>query len=154
MLESFEIFLNKIAFEIMAGLSFLHPKKIAHRDLKPGNVLVCNRHYCNIIDPEELMKSMKIETIICRLTDFSKARSSIHQTQTMVTTKANLTGTGTVPFMAPEILPSGCLTNQTCLDDLFKVDVWAFGMTLFCLLNPDLKYPFKLDHQTRDRGTI
>ena len=97
MLESFEIFLNKIAFDIMAGLSFLHPKKncssesqtwkIAHRDLKPGDVLVCNRHYCNISDPDELMKSMKIETIICRSTDFSEARSSIHQTQTMVTTK-------------------------------------------------------------------
>ena len=49
--------------------------------------------------------------------------------------------------MAPEILPGGCLTNQACLDDLFKVDTWAFGMTLFCLLNPHLKYPFKLDHQ-------
>ena len=71
MLESFEIFL----------------KKIAHRYLKPGHVLVCNRHYCNISDPDELMKSMKIETIICRSTDFSEARSSIHQTQTMVTTK-------------------------------------------------------------------
>ena len=87
MLESFEIFLKKIAFDIMAGLSFLHSKKIAHRDLKPGHVLVCNRHYCNISDPDELMKSMKIETIICRSTDFSEARSSIHQTQTMVTTK-------------------------------------------------------------------
>ena len=57
----------------------------------------------------------------------------------MVRTKANLTGIGTVPFMAPDILPGGCLTNQACLGDLFKVDVCAFGMTLFCLLNPDLK---------------
>ena len=85
------------------------------------------------------MKSMKIEPIICRLTDFGEARSSIHQTQIMVTTKTNLTGIGTVPFMAPEVLLGGCLTNQACLDDLFKVDVWAFGITLFYLLNPDLK---------------
>ena len=94
------------------------------------------------------MKSMKIEPIICRLTDFGEARFSIHQTKTMVTTKANLTGIGTVPFMVLEILPGDCLTNQACPDDLFKVDVWAFGMTLFCLLSTDLKYPFKLDHQT------
>ena len=51
--------------------------------------------------------------------------------------------------MGPEILPGGCLTNQACLDDLLKVDDWAFRMTLFCLINPDLKYPFKLDHQIR-----
>ena len=98
MLESLETFLNKIAIDIMNGLQFLHSKKIAHRDLKPGNTLVCNHHYCNISDPDELMKSMKIELIICLLTDFAEARSSIHQTQTMVTTKANLTGIGTRDF--------------------------------------------------------
>ena len=65
MLEYFETFLNKIAFDIMAGLQFLHSKKIAHLHLKPGNALVCNRHYCNMSDADELMKSMKIEPIIC-----------------------------------------------------------------------------------------
>ena len=92
---------------------------------------------------------MKIEPIICRLTDFGEARSSIHQTKTMVTTKAKFYWHWDSSIHgAPEILPGGCLTNQACPDDLFKVDVWAFGMTLFCLLNTDLKYPFKLDHQT------
>ena len=126
----------------------MHSKKIIYQHLKPGNVLVCNRNYCNISDPDELMKLLKVKPTICRLTDFGEARSSIHQTQTMATTKTNLTGIGTVPFMAPEILPDGCLTNQACLDDLFKVDVWALGMTLFCLLNSNLKYPFKLGLQT------
>ena len=26
-------------------------------------------------------------------------------------------------FVAPEILPRGCFTNQACLDDLFEVDL-------------------------------
>ena len=40
MLEYFEIFLNKIAFDIMGGLQFLHSKKIVHRELKPGNAVM------------------------------------------------------------------------------------------------------------------
>ena len=40
MLEYFETFLNKTAFDIMGGLQFLHCKKIVHRKLKPGNVVM------------------------------------------------------------------------------------------------------------------
>ena len=40
MLESFETFLNKIAFDFMAGLQFLDSKKIVHREFKPGNIVM------------------------------------------------------------------------------------------------------------------
>ena len=40
MLEYFETFLNKIAFDIMGGLQFLHSKKIVPRELEPGNVVM------------------------------------------------------------------------------------------------------------------
>ena len=66
----------------------------------------------------------------------------------MVTTKKYLIGIATAPFMALELLPDGCLTKPACLDELFKVDALAFRMTLSCLLNPDLKYPSNLGHQT------
>ena len=102
MLESFETFLSKIAFDIKTGLQFLHSKKIDHRNLKPGYMLACNRHYCNISDPDELIKPMKIEPIVYCLTE-----------KAVVTTKTNLTGILAVLF----------LTNQACLDDLLKVDV-------------------------------
>ena len=47
--------------------------------------------------------------------------------------------------MAPEILvPSQRLKTAT-FDDLKKVDRLAFGMVVFNLFNPDLKYPFQLD---------
>ena len=43
------------------------------------------RWYVTVIittsDPDELVKSTKIEPIICRLTDFGGARCSIQQTQ-------------------------------------------------------------------------
>ena len=53
--------------------------------------------------------------------------------------------------MAPEILvPSQRLKTAT-FDDLKKVDRLAFGMIVFHLFNPDLKYPFQLDMKA---GTI
>lgn len=29
--------------------------------------------------------------------------------------------------------------------DLKKIDMWAFGMVLFLLINPDLTHPYELD---------
>ena len=52
--------------------------------------------------------------------------------------------------MAPEILvPSQRLKSAT-FDDLKKVDIWAFGMVMYNLLNPNLKYPYQLEVKARE----
>lgn len=55
--------------------------------------------------------------------------------------------------MAPEILVKSLRLKSACFEDLKKVDVWAFGMVMFNLLNPNLKYPFQLD-LTRDSDSM
>ncbi|CAB4003450.1 tyrosine kinase [Paramuricea clavata] len=55
--------------------------------------------------------------------------------------------------MAPEILVKSCCLKSASLDDLKKVDVWALGMVMFNLVNPDLKQPFQLD-LVRDASAI
>ena len=47
--------------------------------------------------------------------------------------------------MAPEILVPTQRLEAATFEDLKKVDIWAFGMVLFNLLNPDMKYPYQLD---------
>ena len=47
--------------------------------------------------------------------------------------------------MAPELLIESCHLEAANFDSLKKVDMWAFGMVLFNLVNPNLKYPFQLD---------
>ena len=144
--KGFEPFSIKCATDIIKGVSYLHENNIAHRDLKPSNVLVCNRHYSDIVDISAQQNIISTCPIICKLTDFGESRSSVYQTHTVLSTKADNTDKGTIPFMAPEILPGGCLIKPK-LEDLFKVDIWALGMTLFTILNPDLRYPFMLEWQ-------
>jgi serine/threonine protein kinase len=49
---------------------------------------------------------------------------------------------GTSVYMAPEILIKSCRLEVASFENLQKVDIWAFGMVLFNLVNPNLKYPF------------
>ena len=52
---------------------------------------------------------------------------------------------GTSVYMAPEILIKSRRLDAASFENLKKVDVWAFGMVMFNLVNLNLKYPFQLD---------
>ena len=45
---------------------------------------------------------------------------------------------GTLLFMAPQQVPGKCHIKQAKQEDLLTVDIWQFGITLFCLVNPRL----------------
>lgn len=47
--------------------------------------------------------------------------------------------------MAPEILVKSLRLQSASLKYLKQIDMWAFGMVLFCIANPNLKYPYQLD---------
>ena len=142
-LESFSI---KIAKDITHGLSFLHSKGIVHRDLKPANVLVTNRHYSDLKD-ECLEKSMAQKPIICKLGDFGESRSQKLQTKTLIHSMTTHLRRGTLSFMAPEQMSGKSKIIKASQADLFNIDKWQLGMSLFCLLNPNLKGPFEIEFQ-------
>ena len=47
--------------------------------------------------------------------------------------------------MAPEIMVKASRLKSASLEDLKKVNVWALGLVMFNLVNPNLKHPFQLD---------
>lgn len=130
---------DKVALDIASGINYLHNRNIVHRDLKPHNVLVSN--YFQMDKP----------SIHCCLTDFGEARSEIVQTNSAVQTRTAFLDRGTVPFEAPEQI-LGLLTTGA-IDDLKRVDVWAYGQIMFCCLNPNITFPYQLEYEssgTRD----
>ena len=57
---------------------------------------------------------------------------------------------GTPAYRAPEIF---CQNGSALsLVDLKAVDIWALGMVLFVIINPDLKYPFQMELERVQTG--
>lgn len=92
--------------DILAGLAFLHEQGITHRDMKPSNCLLDSRTHSESGHPRVLVS------------DFGEAQvdgSDIKRTG----------GTGTVSFMAPEILRGEPWTQAA--------DLYGLGMILYFL---------------------
>lgn len=144
--ENFLLMFPKAASDIAEGLAFLHSKNIVHRDLKPGNVLVSNKHYLQPgIDQEQFKDLFCTDPVICKLTDFGESRSHLLQTHAIIHAQTANMERGTKPFMAPEIVCENRKPNHVTLEDMKAIDVWALGMTLFNVVNPDLDYPYEIE---------
>ena len=144
--EAFEHFLSvfpKAAKDVAAGLTFLHSNNVLHRDLKPGNVLVSNRHYIDI-GADQLPSVFADCPVICKLTDFGESRSTLLQTASIIHAKTMNFERGTKPCMAPEILLEGKL-NCATMEDLKAIDIWALGMIFFSIINPDVEFPYEIE---------
>lgn len=150
--EGFCNLINHAAKEIINGLSYLHSKGIAHRDLKPANILVSNQHYSALSDADDILQQYSSRPIACKLTDFGESRSQLVQTQSFLASKTNNVDRGTVVYMAPEILVEKLRITGATISDLFLVDIWALGMIIFAMINPNLKHPFRLE--IRSAGSI
>ena len=81
------------------------------------------------------------EGIVCKLVDFGESRAALQQTATLCHTRTNNLERGTIVYMAPELIASG--SQPFSIDQLKGCDVWALGMIIFMLINPDLQHPFE-----------
>lgn len=136
------------ATDVAKGLQYLHENGVAHRDLKPANVLVSNQHYCNLENTGEIEEVSHRIPLTCKLADFGESRSEDIHTNTVILTRTKHVDRGTPVFMAPEIFSKGVMRiNAASQEDLKKADIWAYGMVVFSIINPDLNHPFELNMQ-------
>lgn len=122
-------FTRHIAADVAEGLEHIHRQDIAHRDLKLHNILVSNTVP---LPPRQQIR--------CKITDFGEARAYCVQTNTIAGTGTTRLERGTLSYLAPEVILGSCTIAS--LGDLKRMDIWAFGMVLLCVLNPDLRHPF------------
>jgi serine/threonine protein kinase len=90
-----------ISLGVIDGLDYVHSKKIAHRDLKPQNILLDGPQF------------------IPKITDFGVSKV----VQTLITNTAMV---GTPKYAAPELLTPSCAYG--CSADIFSLSVILFEM--------------------------
>jgi serine/threonine protein kinase len=92
-------------YDIVQGLQYLHGKKIAHRDIKPDNIL---------LDKDGKSKIADFGLVYFHGSD---------TTDNLVRSKA-----GTPAYLAPELKYA---TKELKQSELFNTDLWSLGITLF-----------------------
>ncbi len=116
-----------ITHDVAMGLNYLHQHGIAHRDLKPDNVLISNYDTS--------------KPVIAKITDFGESRAQLIQTHNLSRNMTQRFNRGTISFSAPE----SHTNRKPSLKDLMVMDVWGLGAFCFCVTNPDLKQPYVLN---------
>ncbi|KAG7835892.1 hypothetical protein KL943_001541 [Ogataea angusta] len=94
--------------DVVSGLEYLHNQGIIHRDIKPSNLLVSKDY-------------------VVKISDFGVSfAASLEGNDEVELAKT----AGTPAFLAPEL----CKTDGSCDKVTYKIDIWALGVTLYCLL--------------------
>eukprot|EP00792_Barthelona_sp_PAP020_P006773 TRINITY_DN3071_c2_g1_i1.p1 TRINITY_DN3071_c2_g1~~TRINITY_DN3071_c2_g1_i1.p1 ORF type:complete len:653 (+),score=209.98 TRINITY_DN3071_c2_g1_i1:193-1959(+) len=118
---------------IVSGLKYIHSQGIIHRDIKPANILVKLCKPTVMISPEiedeikgsesnDSIESLPLKLTTVKLADFGVS-------QDLLGTNGNVEDSkGTPVFEAPEIA-----SGQNNDINGFDVDIWALGVTVYCL---------------------
>ncbi|XP_075430214.1 serine/threonine-protein kinase SBK1-like [Ascaphus truei] len=111
---------KRCAVQISSALEFMESKGLVHWDIKPDNILVFDKE-CHCI----------------KVSDFGLT----HLQGTAIRPLK-----GKVPYMSPELCQ---LAKSDTLEADSSIDVWAFGVVLFCLLTGE--FPWRVALPTDQR---
>lgn len=146
-------FTHKVARDLTKGLKFLQGIGCIHRDIKPSNILVDGRQKilkisdfgCSLLLPEKLPFEYSLDSNI-----ETKQKKVLNACFDKELNKI----IGTPAFIAPELckfttkldtIEKQVSTHSSDIKNGFKLDVWSFGVTLYCILFNEL--PFSGDNE-------
>ena len=116
-----------IMLQIANGMCYLHDMKVAHRDLKPGNVVVS-------LPNDSTLKNLGCLEV--KLLDFGISKVEVKDSPEVPTGRSKM---GTRGYMAPE-----AMANQLSEVDALKADVFSFGMMCYEILSNKRAYTGKM----------
>ncbi|CBZ30784.1 putative protein kinase [Leishmania mexicana MHOM/GT/2001/U1103] len=129
--------------QLVSGLRYMHKRNLVHHDIKPDNILVGTNHHVFLSDfgvSEILSTRREVENAVKKnrggpSSDFSSEHSLKSDTSDSTneddTDNKPRLGGGTLLFTAPELFDGS--VNKRLLDP-HLTDVWALGVTLYCML--------------------
>lgn len=110
---------RRIFRDVVLGLEYLHLHGIVHRDIKPANLLVSHDYCVKILDfgvSFALSLSLSDDGVCVLEMDLAKT-------------------VGTPAFFAPELCHTLFADDAPAPPPVtHKIDIWALGVTLYCLL--------------------
>lgn len=122
---------GRYLYDVASGLSYLHSHCIAHRDLKPDNILLAENGRCKISD---LGVAKHFEDLDAagryQLSKQAKHRRNAALQKSGTQVKCT---EGTYAYWAPEMLSEKPFSAMSC-------DVWALGVCLFNFLTTKLPF--------------
>jgi serine/threonine protein kinase len=109
-----------ILIQIASGMCYLHDMKVAHRDLKPDNVILTS------------MGGSTLEHVHVKILDFGISKIEVKNSPQVPTNEGCF---GTRGYMAPE-----ARTKRSSKVDAFKTDVFSFGTMCYEILSSKQPY--------------
>jgi serine/threonine protein kinase len=121
--------------EILNILLYFQEKKLAHLDLKPGNILMDERLHLKLIDfatAKIIGKEFDINS-----KKFIKTSNSLNNKKNI----NNLNIIGTLEYTSPEMLNENIINYKSC-------DIWSFGIIMYELFHGYTPFKGQSDFET------